>query len=803
MKKTVIVALCLLSVSSFALSAGNVVTDTLGVDKAVATAPASLLKGKVAGVRVSSIDGSSNGALNVNIRGLNTLRGDSQPVWIVDGVVIGSSQNRNLDAFFQTGGTDTKGQDLPDYSGYSYTSPLNNAGWLNPYDIESIEVIKDMSAAALYGMSGANGVIIVTTKKPAPGERHINWASNVGVDFASQTGDPYKTGITHNHQVSVGGATESGASYNLSGFVRQNKGIIDGMDSVNGGLGVGFETKSNKIFWFGLNSFLGVGNQNSTAGVTYIGSPSTTMVARYPNAFGNTLEGWLADYDDTNKGYRSVNSAYLRINFLPSLYFKATGGLDIEDSNRYIWYGDGTTFGHDFTGAAAILNNNLFNYNVKAELNFNRYFSKEDAFEAGLGFETVGNNNVQDVMNGTNFQLPYLRALGLTSSTSRNSIHKYNTKYNTAGVFAFAKWNHDGIVGADATFRLDKTSRFDDSFTFFPAVNAFFDIAKLIDNPQAISTLKVAAGYGAAGREYALPMELTHYYVDNLPEYTQAAVTFYEGLNRLISREFNAGLDLGFAEDRFNLGVKFYSKSTDDSFNFYKFGKKTDTSLYWAPIDAPENIQSRTTTIKNTGVEIDGSFDVIKSNNVAWNIWGNVAFNNNTIDSIDRLDAEAFAGIASGNYFAKNKSGESVGSILCGDAIVANALPKINGAIGTTLRVNKLTFDARFTGAGGFSIINANKIAEAKRDYITESDIESGDYLRLENLSASYCIPFTDKWIKNFKVSLSAHNLFVATKYSGFNPDVNSYGLYARNLGVDYGSYPFCRSIVLGLSANF
>ena len=151
----------------------------------------------------------------------------------------------------------------------------------------------------------------------------------------------------------------------------------------------------------------------------------------------------------------------------------------------------------------------------------------------------------------------------------------------------------------------------------------------------------------------------------------------------------------------------------------------------------------------------------------------------------------------------KNKSGESVGSILCGDAIVANALPKINGAIGTTLRVNKLTFDARFTGAGGFSIINANKIAEAKRDYITESDIESGDYLRLENLSASYCIPFTDKWIKNFKVSLSAHNLFVATKYSGFNPDVNSYGLYARNLGVDYGSYPFCRSIVLGLSANF
>ena len=104
MKKTVFAALCLLSVSSFALSAGNIAKDTLEVDKAVATGPAYLLKGNVAGVRVFSIDGSSNGALKVNIRGQNTLRGDSQPVWIVDGAVLGSAQDRNLDAFFQKGG---------------------------------------------------------------------------------------------------------------------------------------------------------------------------------------------------------------------------------------------------------------------------------------------------------------------------------------------------------------------------------------------------------------------------------------------------------------------------------------------------------------------------------------------------------------------------------------------------------------------------------------------------------------------------------------------------------------------------
>ena len=815
-QKTILTATCLLLGGAALSLNAKVVADSLGVDKAVATAPASLLKGEVSGVRVSSIDGSSNGALNVNIRGLNTLRGDSQPLWIVDGVVIGSSQNRNLDAFFQKGGFDTKAQELPDYSGYSYTAPVNNFGWLNPYEIESIEVIKDMSAAAIYGMSGANGVIIITTNKPKPGERNINWTSNVSADFSSQQGDVYRTGITHNHQISVGGATASGASYNVSGFIRRNIGNVKRADSTTGGLAVGFETKSNKYFWFGLNSFLGIGRQNGVTGTTYIGSYSSTTLSRYTDPWTiDTLEGFYNDYDDQNKDYRTVNSAYFRVNILPGLYFKATGGLDYENASRYIWYGPETRFGAAFNGAAAILNNNLLNYNVKAELNFKRNFSDADAFEAGIAVETVGNSNKQNTMNGTSYELPYLRALGLSSATSRNSIHKFDRTYNSWGGFAFVKYDHDGLFGVNGSIRMDKTARYDKKATFFPAVDGWFDFSSLLDGDSAVSTLKLTAGYGSAGREYALPMELTGYYVSNVPLYGNTTVNYYEGLNRLISNEFTVGANLGFAEDRFNLGIKYYSKITNDSFDFFCSGKTVGESTLWQYAPSLENIQSRNTAIRNNGIEIDADALIVDGGNVKWSIWGNAAWNINRVIALDVQDSD-FIIPADGSYVAGNALDAPVSSALgfnvtksgvfdVEPTLLGNTIPKFTGAIGTNVQVGGFEFSAKFTGAGGFNIINANKILGAGYAFprISSDFIESGAYFRLDRLSASYSIPFKVKWIKDFKVSLSGHNLFTLTKYSGYNPDVNCYGLYARTNGVDYGSYPFCRSIVLGVSVNF
>ena len=810
--KTILTATCLLLGGAVLSLNAKVVADTLGVGKAVASAPAALLKGEVSGVRVSSIDGSLNGALNVNIRGLNTLRGDSQPLWIVDGVVLGNCSNQNLDAFFSNGGLTTQGAELPDYSGYSYTAPVNNFGWLNPYEIESIEVLKDLSATAIYGMQGANGVIIITTTRAKEGEFHVKWNSNVMANIPSVKGDLYRTSISHNHSLSLSGATANNTSYNISAFIRRDIGTAKGADGTNAGVNVNFNTQANRIFWFGLDSFLGMGKNNNAAGVAYIGSPSSTMINRYPSVFEDTLDGWLADHDDFVEDYRTVNHAYLRVNFFPGFYFKASGGLDYQNNNRNLWYGASTMFGSAFNGAAAVLNNSLLNYNVRAELQFERNFSDSDWFNAAIGVDVNGYANQYNAMSGTNFELPYLRSLGLSASTSRNPIRKFNRNYNSTGIWAQAKYDHDGMYGANATFRYDMNKRYEKKGgNFFPAVDAYVDLAKFAFDSDALSTLKVTAGYGSAGREYAMPLEYIPYFISNVPATESGANNYYDGLNRLISREFNAGVDFGFVEDRINFSVKYYSKITDDSFSVYNFGKKI--SSQWEPTVNWSTIQDRNSTIRNNGIELDANALVIDGSNVKWSVWGNAAWNINRMIAVDDLDDDLFD-MNMGSYLAGNALDLPVSTAVgykvtpTGDldivpTLIANTLPKFTGAIGTTVKVGGFDFSAKFTGAGGFNVINANKVVENALTCITSDCLESGAYFRLDCLSASYSIPFKVKWIKDFKVSLSGHNLFTATKYSGYNPDVNCFGVNVRTNGVDYGSFPLNRAVVLGVSVKF
>ena len=113
------------------------------------------------------------------------------------------------------------------------------------------------------------------------------------------------------------------------------------------------------------------------------------------------------------------------------------------------------------------------------------------------------------------------------------------------------------------------------------------------------------------------------------------------------------------------------------------------------------------------------------------------------------------------------------------------------------------TMEARFSGAAGFDIINANKLLETGSTEILPEHSERGDYLRLDCLTLAYDVPVKLRWMKGVRVNVSSHNLFTATNYSGWNPDVNSFGVTVRNYGIDYGSFPVFRSVVLGLSLKF
>jgi len=814
MKKAImIISLALLGGLFFQVSA-QVVRDSLEFDKAAAVTPAELLRGHVAGLRVSAIDNSVNGALNTNIRGINELRGDSQPLWIVNGVQLNSSLNRNLKPFWQ-------------YGEKGYASPQNPLAFLNPYDIESIEVIKDLAATAVYGSAGANGVIIIRTKMPVAEEQLIRWDSNVEFSQPSYASDFFSTSISHNHSVSVSG-TRNNSTYNISGFFRDVNGAVEGTGNTYAGLNVNFETHANSVVWFGLNSNSSMGNLSSTSGTACFGAPSMMMAVRQPDLFPlDTAEGWLADYDDDATDYRTINSVYLTLNFTPWLSLRTSIGVDLQNNNRYIWYGNGTSFGNEMNGVLGILASSMFNYNGESVLTANGYFGSGSHISANVGVEVFGEINKFNTMNGADFFSHELRAKGLSIAASKAQIHKYRQTYSREAAFAKLSYDWKSVAGIDAVFRADYTRKyFDNNPVLYPAAEAWLDVRKaLFADSDVVSALKLKGGFGKAGRERYVPYGLFGEYCSGAyPAIDLEHETFYDGLNTVRSEESNAGIEIGLLKGRIKMSGGFYDKKSVDAMNLYCFGKKYSNSDIWHYVDRTD-VFGFSSTIANRGLEFSLDARLVDSQSVKWSVFANAAYNVNQIIELSAEDQRGkvigddfFANVnalgwqAGSNYgFRVDESGEKIdlsrdGKISETDKeILGNPIPKLSGGAGTTVSAFGLTLDVIFDGAAGFSVFNLNKlVAETSKPYlITEDYVEKGDYVRLSRVSLSYDLPLGIKWIKEPRLKISGCNLLTLTDYSGWTPDVNSFGISNLSCGLDYGSHPLMRSIIVGISAKF
>ncbi|MEP6513655.1 MAG: SusC/RagA family TonB-linked outer membrane protein, partial [Parafilimonas sp.] len=208
-------------------------------NKGIYTAPDQLIQGKVAGVQITNNSGQPGGAISVRIRGTASVRTGGQPLYVVDGVPLdGRSARPGLDA-----------------QGLGTTPDANPLNFINPSDIASIDVLKDASATAIYGSRGANGVIIITTKRGQSGEPKIEYSGYAGfsdvlkklsvLDAATYKQALDKYGIMgadwggnvdafdavtgsaflENHNISVSGGNENARFRASLGFLDQN-GIV-------------------------------------------------------------------------------------------------------------------------------------------------------------------------------------------------------------------------------------------------------------------------------------------------------------------------------------------------------------------------------------------------------------------------------------------------------------------------------------------------------------------------------------------------------------------------------------------------
>ena len=182
-------------------------------NKGTTTSPEQLLQGKTAGVQVTSASGDPNGQNAVRIRGFGTIRSGGEPLYVIDGVPLSS------------GDTSTGRSDALGYGSASANNPMN---FIDPNDIESMDILKDAAATAIYGSRGANGVILITTKKGKKGKGQLSLSASGSVSKISHKYDlldasqfSAHTLAANNYGANVNGLDEilragSSNQYNLS-----------------------------------------------------------------------------------------------------------------------------------------------------------------------------------------------------------------------------------------------------------------------------------------------------------------------------------------------------------------------------------------------------------------------------------------------------------------------------------------------------------------------------------------------------------------------------------------------------------
>ena len=766
--------------------------DSLGFVSSAAKSVEAMLQGRVSGVRVWSMDSDPLSAPGISIRGVNSLRGNGMPVFVVDGSILNATNMRNMDPLWQ-------------HEDKAYATPLSQLAFLNPDDIESIEVLKNTSATALYGSKGANGVIMIKTKLVTGDRPAVVWDSNVDVAVPYLSGYSVPT-VSHNHKIMVG-STKDRTGYTLSAFFRDDNYLLPQNGGMRGGLRTVFETKANSVVWFGVNSNLAVAQKSSAATTAWYGQESMTLNMRRQ---GCNVDGWASDYDDNSLEFRAVNSMWLQLNFLKGFSFKFDLGTDYQYITRSFWWGLKTPFGQISAdnkrgGAASMLRTSAFSYNASGVFDYYFYVASDHRFEVSAGAQALGNWDVFNTANGTDFYDHSLRSKGLNLAASKARLHKFDCKYFTLGMFADVSYDWAGKAGADVAFRTDCTPEYAD-WKMYPSVSAYLDMRKMfIPSSSVFSTLRLEGGYGESGREDYIPYYFLGNYTPGTYEKAQEGLeAYFDGRSYLHTREWNVSVALGLLEDRLVLEAGYYDRSTRDILDFYCTGKPMKKGYgYW---DEAERVKtaSQESVIANNGVELTLSGVPVRTRDWNWTISLNAAYNINRVASLSAQD-QGGKDIGWDIVATRNIKGYPVSSIVDADGnVLGNPTPKCHGSLGTTLRWKDLSLDVLADGAAGFDILNLNAMSLSNRVAVKEKYVEKGDFLRLARVSLGYEIPLRHvKGIDSFKVHASACNLAVLTGYSGWSPDVNSYAANNFYLGMDNGSYQMARTFLLGFSIKF
>ncbi len=654
-----------------------------------------LFHGKgVAGLGIRPTDGAPGAAFGIEIRGLKSFRGTAEPLIMLDGVMLNLASRDAAQAF----------RNDPD----DYQALQNTLSAIDPNDIEKIEVLKDAASTAIYGIYGANGVIVITTKMGGRGNARgevVNYHNNIGISTmfrgepmlsgpeytammqtanpdmaiagtpADMTAAATRTALVHSHYVSASGTKDRMRHFLSLGYDSQ-RGVIDRTDRNSLNLRVNLERSINKGSLIGVRGTFGHTHTDMTQGTAPLGAMSTVkamsmaMPLHASAAFGSSLDDtsakWLSAYDDAASEYFVTQSLYFKAALVKGLSLNVEGGIDYRSKERMRWVGSDVWRGAVEQGRAAKSDNRLLNYNVSAHFRYENTFGGKHALTALLGATFDGNARVNNLLEGYKFFNETLRAQGIQLAENVQPSDVVRTSSQQTGLFASATYRFDDRYTINAGVRGDYTLDYDPGFgdmACYPWVSASWNLMSESFMPRhgIVSQLNLRGGWGRSGRQVLDTYDNGENYITGIApelEFENGITNYYDIRWNALNEEWNVGVDFGMFGDRLTVSAGYYDSESTDRLRYY-YHKRTGD---YRPV------YSNSAVVSNRGVEVGIDGAIVSGKEWNFSLGASFSYNRNCIERTGAAGNGDVFGNSVGRWLDRdvtvniNRSGHSVGS---------------------------------------------------------------------------------------------------------------------------------------------
>jgi iron complex outermembrane receptor protein len=665
--------------------------DVQEANRGVVTSPTQLIQGRVAGVNITSNDGEPGAGLNIRIRGGTSISASNEPLYVIDGVPIDNAATTPGGANVSTGAA---------------RNPLN---LINPSDIESISILKDASATAIYGSRGANGVVLITTKRGVQDRVSVDYDGFVAAaspysQLEVLDGDEYRsfieeqvsagrlpssrlsdlgsantnweeeitqTGVTHSHNLSFAGGTER-TQYRASvSYLDQEGSVISsGLQRTTARLNVDQQAFDGRLkLAMNLSSsytdddFLPAEETGGFEGGLFINAYSFNPTRPVENADGTFFELGtgrqgvrnpvaLADQIlDFAKTTRSLGNLSATLELTKGLSLQTNFGLDRTQSSRRLYFPKASPVGAEFGGQAIQRSRERSSSTFQSYLTYDGKFSGKHSLNLLGGYEFNEYLVEEFGVEARNYVTDVLEFNAIEAGVvNQSGSFSDKGKNRLISFFSRANYNLSEKYYLTGVLRYDGSSRFGENnkWAVFPAVSAAWRISSesFMRSQDFISDLRLKVGYGVTGsQEIANYLSLQQLAADP----GNRAVLGGQVVTGVAPANF-ANPDLQWEEtSSFNVGVDYAFRNGKFSGTLEYYNKQTSKLLLEVPVPAPAVVPTRIENIgevKNQGVEF--SLDALALDKKDMFLQVGIVFATNQNEVVSTGGREIFTGSVSG-----------------------------------------------------------------------------------------------------------------------------------------------------------